>query len=407
MEPLFILFTAALLLIILPFFPISCVSAAAAVDLNIRRDPPTETFCSAVIEPNNYPCSEHTVKTEDGFVLGLQRVSSPNIIEQRAPPVLLLHGLLMGGDAWFLNSVNQSLGYILADHGFDVWVGNVRGTRWSHGHVSLSVRRKKFWDWSWEQLAEYDLTAMLNYVQSVARSKVFVVGHSQGTIMSLAAFTNPDVVNMVEGAALLCPISYLGHVFSPFVLRLVSIHLDQVILDMGIHELNFKSNIGAQILDYICDGHTDCNDLLSAITGANCCLNISRIDSYLQFEPHPSSTKNLKHLFQMIRKGTFSKFDYGRLKNMILYGSSEPPAFDVSLIPSSLPLWMAYGAEDALADITDFQHTLRDLRSKPELLYIEKYGHVDFLLSKTAYKDVYPHLIRFLFSTWGNKVSSM
>lgn len=46
------------------------------------------------------------------------------------------------GDAWFLNSPEQSLGFILADEGFDVWVGNVRGTRWSHGHISLSEENK-------------------------------------------------------------------------------------------------------------------------------------------------------------------------------------------------------------------------------------------------------------------------
>ena len=47
-----------------------------------------------------------------------------------------------GGDAWFLDSPNQSLGFILANRGYDVWVGNVRGTRWSHGHVSLSEEDK-------------------------------------------------------------------------------------------------------------------------------------------------------------------------------------------------------------------------------------------------------------------------
>lgn len=45
---------------------------------------------------------------------------------------------------WFLDSPEQSLGFILADHGFDVWVGNVRGTRWSHGHISLSEKDKVF-----------------------------------------------------------------------------------------------------------------------------------------------------------------------------------------------------------------------------------------------------------------------
>lgn len=59
--------------------------------------------------------------------------------------LLIVDSLLLlkqGGDAWFLNSPEQSPGFILADHGFDVWVGNVRGTRWSHGHVSLSVEDK-------------------------------------------------------------------------------------------------------------------------------------------------------------------------------------------------------------------------------------------------------------------------
>lgn len=46
--------------------------------------------------------------------------------------------------------------------------------------------------------------------------------------MSLAALTQPNLVDMIEAAALLCPISYLGHISSRFVLRAVSIHLDQV-----------------------------------------------------------------------------------------------------------------------------------------------------------------------------------
>ena len=48
--------------------------------------------------------------------------------------------------------------------------------------------------------------------------------------MSLAAFTQPDIVEMVKAAALLSPISYLKHITAPFVLRMVNMHLDQVFI---------------------------------------------------------------------------------------------------------------------------------------------------------------------------------
>ncbi|CAK9187096.1 unnamed protein product [Ilex paraguariensis] len=376
-----------------------------AVDSIVHRRPQLAGLCAQILQPLGYPCSEHTVQTKDGYILGLQRVSSSSGLRyQKGPPVLLLHGLFMAGDAWFMDSMNQSLGFMLADHDFDVWVGNVRGTRWSHGHIFLSEKDKEFWDWSWQELALYDLAAMIHYVNSVTNSKVFTVGHSQGTIMSLAAFTQPEIVKMVEAASLLCPISYLDHITAQFPLRLVKMRLDEVILALGIHELNFKSNMLTGLIDMVCDGHMDCNDLLTSVTGKNCCFNNSRVDIYLEYEPHPSSSKNLNHLFQMIRKGTFAKYDYGKLKNMKKYGQLKPPVFDLSHIPDSLPLWMGYGGLDALADVNDVEHTLKELQSKPELLYLENYAHLDFLLSVRANEDVYDHMIRF-FKSLG-KVSS-
>ncbi|KAK9941986.1 hypothetical protein M0R45_007676 [Rubus argutus] len=210
---------------------------------------------------------------------------------------------------------------------------------------------------------------------------------------------------MVEAAALLCPISYLEHISTQFVIRMVDMHLDQMILAMGIHQLNFRSDWGINLLNSICDGHVDCNDLLTSITGKNCCFNNSRVDFYLDYEPHPSSAKNFHHLFQMIRKGTFSKYDYGILKNLIEYGQLKPPAFDLSLIPKSLPLLMAYGGNDALADVADFQHTLKELQSTPQLIYLENYGHVDFIVSTTAKEDFHDQLIGF-FRSWGKSSSS-
>jgi len=44
---------------------------------------------------------------------------------------------MQDGMTWLLNSPEQDLPLILADNGFDVWIANTRGTRFSRKHTSL------------------------------------------------------------------------------------------------------------------------------------------------------------------------------------------------------------------------------------------------------------------------------
>jgi len=39
------------------------------------------------------------------------------------------------------------VGFVLADAGFDVWLGNVRGNTYSRAHVKYSPSDAKFWEW--------------------------------------------------------------------------------------------------------------------------------------------------------------------------------------------------------------------------------------------------------------------
>ena len=52
----------------------------------------------------------------------------------------------------------------LFEQGFDIWLGNNRGTRYSnlnHHHPEESEER---WDFSWAEMGEYDIPAMIDLI---------------------------------------------------------------------------------------------------------------------------------------------------------------------------------------------------------------------------------------------------
>jgi pimeloyl-ACP methyl ester carboxylesterase len=100
-----------------------------------------------VIAEHGYPVEEHSVTTLDGYILTLFRIPhglQPSGIQR--PPVLLQHALLCSSFDYVNNAPNESLGFVLADAGFDVWLGNNRGNQWGRQHVNLTVDSEAFWD---------------------------------------------------------------------------------------------------------------------------------------------------------------------------------------------------------------------------------------------------------------------
>lgn len=69
---------------------------------------------------------------------------------------------------------------MFADAGFDVWMNNSRGNRHSRNHMYLDPDvDKDFWNFSFQEIAEFDLPAMINHIlDETGVNNLTYIGHS-------------------------------------------------------------------------------------------------------------------------------------------------------------------------------------------------------------------------------------
>ncbi|KAJ9595449.1 hypothetical protein L9F63_013360, partial [Diploptera punctata] len=163
------------------------------VSCDVRIDPlDSPVGCSMfdVIKKYGYPAEKHFVTTEDGYILQLFRI--PYI--HKKPVAVLHHGLGCTSRDWVLLGPNKSLGYLLADEGYDVWLSNFRGSFYSRNHTYLSIKSKQFWDFSWHEIGIYDAPAIFNYIiNTTGVESHYHVGYSMGaTVLFVLASMKPE-----------------------------------------------------------------------------------------------------------------------------------------------------------------------------------------------------------------------
>jgi lysosomal acid lipase/cholesteryl ester hydrolase len=167
-------------------------------------DPDVGKDMVEIVKTRGYTIETHTVTTPDGYILTMFNIPHGKKTSTRNPkPVLLQHGLLDSSYTWVNNYEEQSLGFILADAGFDVWFGNNRGNRYGRSHTSMNPDDDSgaFWRFTWDEMASLDAPTMINFVTSYTNtSSLGWVGHSEGTIQMFAAGTITDKSSYVKDA---------------------------------------------------------------------------------------------------------------------------------------------------------------------------------------------------------------
>lgn len=69
----------------------------------------------------------------------------------------------------FFFILNNSLAYLLADNGFDVWLANARGTEFSKNHTIFNATSIEYWNFSFHEMAKYDLPTIIDHILEITK----------------------------------------------------------------------------------------------------------------------------------------------------------------------------------------------------------------------------------------------
>jgi lysosomal acid lipase/cholesteryl ester hydrolase len=178
----------------------------------IRKASDFEDLCAIFGYQN---VEEHVVLTKDGYLLGIHRIPGPKCEPRPAPgsstgkPVVYLHhGLLMNSEIWVcLTNPERSVPFVLAELGYDVWLGNNRGNKYSKKSIHHDPNSSKFWNFSIDDFAWHDIPDSIEYILQITRaSSLSYVGFSQGTAQAFAALSiHPQLNQKVNVFIALAP----------------------------------------------------------------------------------------------------------------------------------------------------------------------------------------------------------
>ncbi|CAH1396788.1 unnamed protein product [Nezara viridula] len=214
--------------------------------------------------------------------------------------VFLQHCILCSSAVFVINGPGKALAFVLADEGYDVWMGNSRGNIYSREHVALSTNDPRYWAFSWHEMGVYDLPTEFDYIHDVTGNpKLYYIGHSMGTTMMYVLLSvRPEYNYRINLFVSLSPVAYMSHIRST-VFRIL---------------------------------YGPLGTLLPVIFG---------------HLPAGTSTASLVHYGQSMQTGDFRMFDYGPADNKRIYREKLPPRYDIEKITA--PSAFFTGANDLLA----------------------------------------------------------
>ncbi|PPJ51295.1 hypothetical protein CBER1_07867 [Cercospora berteroae] len=354
-----------------------------------------------------YLAEEHVVQTGDGYLLGIHRLahrrgeedqrvnSGPDSVEKKV--VYLHHGLMMNSEVWVcLTEKERCLPFMLVEQGYDVWLGNNRGNKYSKKCLHYGPTDIRFWNFSMDQFAFHDVPDSINYIlDTTSQPSLSYIGFSQGTAQAFATLSiHPTLNNKVDVFVALAPAMAPPGIASGLVSSLVKSNPEVLYLLFGRRAI-LGSTTMWQALLYPAIFSWVIDNCLRFLFGWKA-LNIAPHQKLAAY-PHLfsfTSTKSVVHWFQIIRNGKFQMFD-DEVTSPTSF-STGSKYYKVAKFPTKnirTPIVLVYGGSDSLVDI---KVMLKELPKHTVAKCVPKYEHLDLLWASDVDKLVFPHVLEAL-----------
>ena len=347
-------------------FTISVLQAASLLGLVSAGDTSDgkRTFQEICAE-NGFAFEQHQVITEDGYILAVYRIpgkagqAPPEVAK---PPVYLQHGLLDSANAWIMNYPDVAPAFVLANEGYDVWLNNTRGNTYSRAHVSLNPNHKAFWEFDWQQMGQYDVNGVLDYIiMETGYDKVAYIGHSQGTTQmfyALATFQE-EMIDKVAVYVALGPVTQITKCGSPFFQNIADDYETYLNLWTFFDQWEFMPDNWMNSTQ----AHYECGIVpwycmwleTFFINTDPLADDPDRFTVYMDHQPNGSPTRSVLHYAQQMREARFQVWDPDY--NQFALDKSKNITDLIPLENIRTPTAMFVAESDILADSIDAEWT--------------------------------------------------
>jgi lysosomal acid lipase/cholesteryl ester hydrolase len=295
-----------------------------------------------------------------------------------------------------LTDRERCLPFVLVEQGYDVWLGNNRGNKYSKKSLHHSPMDISFWSFSMDQFAFHDIPDTIDYILSTTKQpSLSYIGFSQGTAQAFASLSiHPTLNDKVDVFVALAPAMAPPGLASGIVASFVKSSPEILYLAFGRRAILGSATMWQALLypgifTYFIDKS------LSFLFN----WKTHNITAHQKLAAYPhlysfSSVKSVVHWFQIIRNGTFQMFDDEVAKPLAMSNGNK--YYKVAKFPTrniKTPIVLVYGGSDSLVDI---KLMLKELPKHTVAKEIQKYEHLDLLWASDVDTLVFPHVLEAL-----------